>query len=115
AAAAYQTAKVEETLHRVLVKARQTGDTKALLEIIDTAIGVDGKLEEMLGLLKFEALATQDGELDKALRYGKGLVEGVLKNNAAHLDMFARSILDSGPKRDASLVAVALQAAERAD
>lgn len=115
AAAAYQTAQVEETLHRVLVKARQTGDTKGLLEIIDTAIGVDGKLEEMLGLLKFEALATQDGELDTAVQYGKGLVEGVLKNNAARLDMLATSVVDSGAKRDAKLIAVALQAAERAD
>src|SRR5262245_21924541 len=80
AAAAYQRAKVEEMLLPVLVRARQAGDPKVLLEIIDTAIGVDAKLETLLGLLKFETLATQEGERDKAVQYGKDLVQGALKN-----------------------------------
>lgn len=115
AAAAYQRAKADESLLRVLVKARQSGDPKTLLEIIDTAIGVDGKLEEILGLLKFETLATQAGEEDNAVQYGRGLIEGVLKNDAARLDGLARSIVDSAGKRDGKLVTVALQAARRAD
>src|SRR5262249_39551551 len=65
---------------------------------------------------KFETLATQEGELDKALQYGRGLVEGALKNEAARLNGLARSIVDSAAtQRDAKLVAVALQAAQRAD
>src|SRR5262245_36940884 len=116
AAAAYERVKVEDTLLRLLVKARQSGDPKALLEIIDTAIAVDDQLETMLGLLKFETLATQEGELDKAHQYGRGLVEGALKNEAARLNGLARSIVDSAAtQRDAKLVAVALQAAQRAD
>src|SRR5262249_5807524 len=114
AAAAYETAKVEESLLSALVKARKAGDPKALLEIIDTAVGVDARLEEMLGLLKFETLATQEGELDNTLRYGKDLVQGALKNDANRLNGLARSIVDA-EKRDLKLVAVALQAAQRAD
>src|SRR5262249_55049696 len=80
------------------------------------AIGVDAKLETLLGLLKFETLATQEGERDKAVQYGKDLVQGALKNDAGRLNGLARSIVDSGDdKRDAKLVAVALQAAQRAD
>ena len=116
AAVAFERAKVEETLLRVLIKAKQSGDPKALLGVIDTAIAVDDQLEKMLSLLKFETLATQEGELDKAIQYGRGLVEGALKNDAARLNRLARSIVDSSAnRRDAKLVAVALQAAQRAD
>jgi thiol-disulfide isomerase/thioredoxin len=116
AAAAYQRARVEETLLQALVKARQAGDPDALLEILDTALAIDGKLEEMLGLLKFETLAAREGERDKALHYGRGLVAGALKNDAARLNGLARSVVDSDTtRRDARLVEVALRAARRAD
>src|SRR5262245_46170504 len=116
AAAAYQRTKFDDSLLSVLRKARQSGDPDVLLEIVDTAIGVDRKLEEMLGLLKFEALAAKEDELDKALEYGKRLVERILKNDANRLNGLARSVVDSGAeKRDAKLIAIALQAAQRAD
>jgi thiol-disulfide isomerase/thioredoxin len=116
AAAAYQTAKLEESLLSVLRKARQSGDPNVLLEIVNTAIGVDAKLEEKLGLLKFEVLAVQEAEFDHAHQYGKLLVEGPLKNHASRLDVLARSIVDSDAKKaNAKFVAVALQAARRAD
>jgi thiol-disulfide isomerase/thioredoxin len=116
AAAAYQTARLGESLVSVLRKARESGDPNVLLEIVDTAIGVDARLEEKLGLLKFEALAVQQAELDHAHQYGKRLVEGPLKNDASRLDRLARSIVDSDAKKaNAKFVAVALQAAQRAD
>jgi thiol-disulfide isomerase/thioredoxin len=116
AAAAYQRARFDDSLLSVLRKARQSGDPDVLLEIVDTAIGVDGKLEEMLGLLKFETLAGQEDELDKALEYGKRLIERVLKNDANRLDGLARSIVDSAARKgDPKFVSVALQAAQRAD
>src|SRR5262249_55209939 len=45
AAAAYQTAKFEDSLLSALRKARQSGDPNVLVEIVDTAIGVDAKME----------------------------------------------------------------------
>ena len=116
AAAQYQRSKIEESLVSVLRKAKKSGDPAVLLEIIDTAIGVDTKLEELLGLLKFDTLAVRESELDSALEYGQRLIENSFKTDADRLERLASSIVDSETKRaNAKLASLALKAALRAD
>ena len=117
AAAAYKRTLILKQIRRPLVKAVRSANTEAIIEIVDTAIAVDAKMEEMLGVLKFEALAAQESDADKAMKYGTRLVAGALKNDAASLKELAWSIVkpNADKKRAARFVKVALPAAQRAD
>jgi thiol-disulfide isomerase/thioredoxin len=117
ASAAYKRTLILKQIRRPLAKAGRAGNTEAIIEIVDAAIDVDAKMEEILGVLKFEALAAHDSDADKARKYGKGLVEDALKNDAASLKELAWSIVkpEADKKRAARFVKLALQAAQRAD
>jgi thiol-disulfide isomerase/thioredoxin len=117
AAAAYKRTLILKQIRRPLVKASRAGNTEAIIEIVETAIEVDAKMEEILGVLKFEALAAQESDKDKALKYGKNLVEGALKNDSPGLKELAWSLVkpDADKKRADRFVKLALQAAQRAD
>jgi thiol-disulfide isomerase/thioredoxin len=117
AAAAYKRTLILKQIRRPLAKAGRAGNTEAIIEIVDAAIDVDAKMEAILGTLKFEALAAHDSDADKALKYGKALVEGALKDDAASLKELAWSLVkpDADKKRAARYAKLALQAAQRAD
>lgn len=103
-------------LRSKLVEAQKEGP-KALVKVIDKAIDDEPKLEPMLGTLKFVALAGQDGDADKALDYGKHLVEKVVADDPQALNRIAWAVVDPDAKNkpDAKLLKLALQAAQRAD
>jgi thiol-disulfide isomerase/thioredoxin len=108
-----------------LVKAQQSRDSKAVLAVIDEAITDDAVMEELLGSLKFATLAAEADSQDKALQYGRHLLDKVLKDNAQALNQLAWSIVEPKPKKpddepkakkpDAQLVKLAVAAAQRAD
>src|SRR5262249_11139861 len=100
-----------------LLKARQSGDPKEVLAVIDQAITDDAGMEARLGMMKFQLLSTQADNQAKILEYATHLAEKVFKDNAQGLNAIAWTIVDpeSKAKPDAKLIKVALQAAQRAD
>jgi len=96
-------------------EAQQSGDSKALVKVVDEALADMPSLEPALGTMKFQALR-KAGESEKAVTYAKHLVEKVCKDNANALNQIAWSIVDpEAEKADAKCVEVALAAARRAD
>ena len=74
------------------------------------------KLESsQLGYIKFDLLM-QTGEEEKAVAYGKSLVEGAYAEEAEILNTMAWALIDPDRPEEVSkpLLAVALQAAEQA-
>ncbi len=104
-------------LQQKLIKAQRSGDAKEMIAVVDQAIADDPKLEARIGMLKFQALVKDTDSADKALAYGKRLVDTVLADSADGLNAVAWSVVDPAAKSkpDAKLVKLALQAAQRAD
>jgi thiol-disulfide isomerase/thioredoxin len=98
-------------------KAQQANDPQAMLAVIDKAIAGDPKLESRLCQQKFQILAKDAGTKEKALEYGKRLVETVLKDNSEALNNLAWTLVDPEQKEkpDAAMAKVAVMAAQRAD
>jgi len=93
------------------------GDPRKILEVVDKAIADDASLEEVIGNAKFGILAIQLKETDKAVEFGKKLINEVYKNDASKLNDIAWTIVapENGEKADPKLVKIALQAAQKAD
>jgi thiol-disulfide isomerase/thioredoxin len=104
-------------LREKLTRAEKSGDPKEVVAVVDQAIADDPQMEKQVGLLKFKALAADAGSVDKALAYGKRLVETVLADNAQGLNFVAWTVVDPDAKTkpDAKLLKLALQAAQQAD
>src|SRR5438309_6890216 len=104
-------------LREQLVEALNSGDSKKVLKVIDSAVADDPKMETILGAQKYLVLAGKDGDPDKAQEYGKRLVDTVLKDNPNRLNELAWTIVGSEDKTkpDPKQVKVALAAAQRAD
>jgi len=103
-------------LRRKLGKAQGDHDTKAVLAILDEAIKDDAKVEENIGLMKYRTLAADADSHDKAIEYGKHLVDKVFNDNAQALNAIAWMIVDPAAKKpEAKFVKLALAAARRAD
>jgi thiol-disulfide isomerase/thioredoxin len=104
-------------LSKKLAAARNSGDPKAVLSVIDAAIADDSELEVRLALPKYQVLAGKDGDAEKAHEYGKKLVEKIYKDNAGALNHLAWVTVgsDENGKPNAKLVKLALAAALRAD
>ncbi len=102
-------------LRTKLTRAQRSGDSKALVAVIDEAIADDAAMEMALGTMKFQALAK--AEPDKAAEYGKRLVETVLSDEPMALNNFAWGLVDpeAASKPTPALLEVALAAARRAD
>jgi thiol-disulfide isomerase/thioredoxin len=123
AAAARDHKEVKETVRQLrelqqkLSKVRDSKDPKETLAVLDQAIADHPKLESRVGLLKFQTLTKDNESADKALAYGKHLVEMVLADNAQGLNAVAWTVVDpdSKTKPDAKLVKLALRAAQKAD
>jgi thiol-disulfide isomerase/thioredoxin len=100
-----------------LSKARASGDTKTLLIALDEGIATQPKFESQLGVMKFRVMASETGYRDKALKYGKRLVNDVLKDNARFLNVLAWGIVNpkAASKPESDFVKLAIHAAERAD
>lgn len=102
-------------LQTELRKAQQSGDPKQMIAVLDSAFAKDAALEKMLGLLKFQTLASS-GATNQAQEYGSRLVGVVLKDDAMGLNNFAWSLVaPEAPPVAANYVKLALQAAESAD
>ena len=97
-----------------LQKAQEGGDTKGLLTAIEAAIQEDAKMEVLLGRPKFDALISL-GDLDKAIAYGRKLVDGLYKDNSAQLNELAWVIVDPDrdKKADPKLIKLAIDAAKK--
>jgi thiol-disulfide isomerase/thioredoxin len=98
--------------------AMNSGGVKAGVAVLDEEIKKDPKLEEsLLGLPKFSMMLDEAELADKAVEYGKRLVETVHKDNVQNLNTVAWLIVDPQEKRKAgpALLKVALTAAKRAD
>lgn len=103
-------------LRTKLVKARQSGDTKALLAVLDEGIAQHAKLEPQLGLLKFQTLAAEADSRKEALEYGRHLIKDVFGENAQALNAVAWVVVDPQKKKPAdALLRLALRAAKQAD
>jgi thiol-disulfide isomerase/thioredoxin len=104
-------------LREKLARAESSGDSKEVVAVVDQAIADDPQLEKKVGLLKFKALAGDAEARDKALTYGKRLVETVLADNAQGLNFVAWTVVDPDAKikPDAPLLKLALQAAQKSD
>jgi thiol-disulfide isomerase/thioredoxin len=102
-------------LYAKLAKARQ-GDPKEALEALDEAFKDDPSLEDNLGRVKLQLLAGKNGDADKALAYGKHLVDKA-KDNENALNEIAWVVVDrdDANKADAQLLKFALEVALRAD
>ena len=100
-------AKVEE--------ARQSGDSKTILTLVDDAIAGDPEVERFVGIYKFWALARRANTRDQALDYGRHLVEMVLRNNARSLNDLAWYLVAPGGKHEGKFPNLALMAAQRAN
>lgn len=102
------------TLIAKLQKAQEGGDAKGLLAAIDAAIQEDAKLEQMLGRAKFDALISV-GELDKAIAYGRKLVDDLYKDNSGQLNEMAWAVVDPDrdKKADPKLIKLAIDAAKK--
>jgi len=100
-----------------LAKAQKEQDSKALVALLEEAIASDPKLEENLGLSKYQTLLSDADTRDKAVEYGKHLMDKVFQDNAEALNTLARLAVDPDAKKkpDARLVKFALAAAKRAD
>jgi hypothetical protein len=87
-----------------------------VLAVLDEAFKDEPALEKLLAEQKFQLLADA-GDAAKALEYGKKLVNEVYKDNAHGLNALAWAIVDPDAKvkADASLKALALEAAKKAD
>lgn len=92
-------------------------DPKAMLKILDEAIAADASFEADLGIDKFQLLLGDLNDPKQAHEYGKHLAEKVLQENADALNEIAWSIVDpeAEHKPSAPLVALALEAARKAD
>jgi len=110
-------AKKRKAIRQEIAKATKAGDNKEVVAIIDKAITDEPKFEPELASIKFAALAGKDGDPEKALDYGKQLMEGIYKENAQRLNMLAWTIVDpDAPKKaNENLLKLALAAAQRAD
>jgi thiol-disulfide isomerase/thioredoxin len=114
--------KMREVRTKV-VEAQRKNDPKALLAVLDELLGNDPDLEPQLGMGKFKVLAELPGSEDKAVEYGKHLMDKVFKDNVEGLNFIAWTVVDparkEGPDRkekpDPKLVKLALAAAQRAD
>jgi thiol-disulfide isomerase/thioredoxin len=110
--------RVRERKFRVLItklqKAQESGDAKGLLAAIDAAIQEDAKLEVLLGRAKFDALITL-GDLDKAITYGRKLVDDLYKADSAQLNELAWPLVDPerDKKADPKLIKIAVDAAKK--
>jgi thiol-disulfide isomerase/thioredoxin len=108
-------------LRELSLKLRQFKDEpKKALEAIDKAIKDDPDLEERLAFAKFHFLAAKDGDADKALSYGKQLMEKH-PDNAQILNQIAWTIVDPENAKEGAgvpngkMLKLALEAAEKAD
>jgi hypothetical protein len=108
--------KLRELMEKI-TKARSSGDSKALLAILDEAIAGDAKLEPQIGRMKFNALASDAANQDKAWDYGRHFVESVINDKAQNLNRFAWEMVDPAAKKklEPRFLKLALQAAKRAD
>jgi thiol-disulfide isomerase/thioredoxin len=108
--------KINE-LRTKLAKASKSGDSKAVLSVIEAAIADEPDFEGMLALGKYRVLAGKDGDPEKAQEYGKRLVDKIFKDNAAALNQLAWLTVasDDDGKPNAKLVTLAVAAALRAD
>jgi thiol-disulfide isomerase/thioredoxin len=97
--------------------ANKSGDKKALLAILDQGITEHAKLEPQLGLMKFQTLVALGDSKDKAVQYGRHLIEDVMKGNPEGLNYVAWLIVNPEAKKkpDPVLIKLALQAAQHAD
>jgi len=104
-------------LEEKIEKAKESGDPKEALTLIDAAIAENADLEESLGTEKFALLVGKGGDRAKAISYGQHLVEKVYKDSPNKLNNLAWSIVDPDVKSkpDAALLKFALQAAQRGD
>ncbi len=101
-----------------VAKAMNSGGIKAAVAVLDEEIQKDPKAEaSFLGLPKLSMLLSETATADKALEYGKRLVQVVYKDDAQHLNSIAWMMVDPDEKRkpDAGFLKLALAAARRAD
>ncbi|MEM1331275.1 MAG: redoxin domain-containing protein [Planctomycetota bacterium] len=90
------------------------GDVEGAIAELDQIIALDGEMFMDLALTKFQLLAVQLGDLDRAYAYGRELESGMLKDNPQALNGLAWMILTADAfagNRDGEL---ALQIATRA-
>jgi len=96
--------------------ARKSGDPKKLIAVIDEVGKEHPALANALGSMKFEAML-RAGDCDKAIEFGKDLLNKVYGENANALNNLAWIIVDpdAKDKRDPKVIQFAVEVAERAD
>jgi thiol-disulfide isomerase/thioredoxin len=95
--------------------AYQARDYAKVLAVADAAIKDDPTQESRLSYLKFTMLVNLNRN-DEAAAYGNKLIFGLLRHNPQALNQLAWGIVDPAAKKNsAPLVAMALQAAQKAD
>jgi thiol-disulfide isomerase/thioredoxin len=99
-----------------LAAAMRDKDFKGAVALIDEAAAENPALGKMLAPQKFQLL-TRAGDGDKTLQFARKIVEGEERENAELLNFVAWTIVDpdSGFKPDKKLLALALDAARKAD
>src|SRR5262249_44171619 len=83
-----------KAIRQEIAKAKDAGNSKEVVAIVDRAIADDPKFESEFAPTKFAALAGRDGDADRALEYGTHLMKDVYKDNADTLIFLARTIVD---------------------
>ncbi len=111
----------QTTLMELSRKLRQyRNEPMKAVAAIDKAVKDDPDLEDRLGFAKFHFLAAKGGDPDKALSYGKQLVEKN-KDNAQVLNQIAWTIVSPEASQEGAgvpngkLLKLALEAAQKAD
>jgi thiol-disulfide isomerase/thioredoxin len=102
---------------RRLQDARESGDRKKLLTTIDEILTEMPDMEAQLGPAKFQFLAASADSQADAVAYGRKLIGTMFKENAEGLNFVAWTLVDpdSAVKPDKAAVALAIEAAKKAD
>jgi thiol-disulfide isomerase/thioredoxin len=105
-----------QKLQTAIMQAKESGDSKKLIEVADEIIEVNPKFAQFVGPMKLTALIKLD-EQDKALEYGKKLLASELSKQAQGLNGLAWAIVDPEAKLkpSAKLLELAVESAKKAD
>ncbi|QDU30575.1 Thiol-disulfide oxidoreductase ResA [Anatilimnocola aggregata] len=110
-----ESTKASKALDEALEKAMESGKPQQIVAVLDTAFAKTPALEKEHGALKFNALLAQDDQKEKALAYGKKLIDEVAKDDPNALYSIANALLTDDEdqpidKVDAASGKLALQA-----
>jgi thiol-disulfide isomerase/thioredoxin len=121
AAAAAERKKGKERESRFIAvqeKLQETGrDPARMLAVLDEAIEKDPELEQNLGLLKFNLLAAQKDQEDRAIAYGRKLMNSAAGASSNAMNNLAWILIDPerGEKPSKAAIVFAVEAAKKGD